>query len=133
MEFMRGRYGFDVFSKFLMYSSAGFMLSALITQITLFSTVGFTLMIYAYMRALSRNHLGRYKELQFYRKVKGKVQRKSKKMGNVFNTLKIKWMQRKIYKYYSCPECKQKIRVPKGKNKVKITCPNCQAQFIKKT
>ena len=33
------------------------------------------------------------------------------------------------YCYYHCPECKQQLRVPAGKGKVRITCPNCKNKF----
>ena len=35
-------------------------------------------------------------------------------------------------KFFKCPLCKQKLRVPKGKGKVEITCPKCGNKFIKK-
>lgn len=39
----------------------------------------------------------------------------------------------KIYKYFECPKCAQKIRVPKGHGKIEITCPKCGEKFIKRT
>jgi len=39
----------------------------------------------------------------------------------------------KDHRYYKCPKCKQKLRVPRGKGRISITCPKCQTQFIKKT
>lgn len=36
------------------------------------------------------------------------------------------------YKYFKCPNCKQEMRAPRGKGKIKVTCKNCQQQFIKK-
>lgn len=36
------------------------------------------------------------------------------------------------YRYFKCPECKQKMRAPKGRGKIKVTCKNCHKQFIKK-
>ncbi|MFC4771660.1 competence protein CoiA family protein [Enterococcus hermanniensis] len=36
------------------------------------------------------------------------------------------------YRYFKCPECKQKMRAPKGRGKIKVTCKNCQTQFVKK-
>ncbi|MCD7981014.1 MAG: zinc-ribbon domain-containing protein [Clostridiales bacterium] len=41
--------------------------------------------------------------------------------------------QRKIYKFYMCPHCSQKVRVPKGKGRIEITCPKCRTTFIKTT
>jgi len=39
----------------------------------------------------------------------------------------------KTHKYFSCPKCKQKLRLPRGKGKISISCPKCQTQFIRKT
>lgn len=40
---------------------------------------------------------------------------------------------KKHFKYFDCPECNLRIRVPKGKGRIEITCPKCDAKFIKKT
>jgi DNA-directed RNA polymerase subunit RPC12/RpoP len=34
-----------------------------------------------------------------------------------------------VYCYYYCPNCKQQVRVPAGKGKVRITCPRCEHKF----
>jgi predicted RNA-binding Zn-ribbon protein involved in translation (DUF1610 family) len=39
----------------------------------------------------------------------------------------------KTHKFYSCPTCGTVCRVPKGKGKIKIKCPNCGNSFVKKT
>lgn len=39
---------------------------------------------------------------------------------------------RKSHKYLKCPNCKQTLRLPKGKGKVSITCSKCKTKFIKK-
>ena len=41
--------------------------------------------------------------------------------------------ERKKYKVFICPTCKQKLRVPRGKGKISISCPKCGTSFIKKT
>jgi len=35
------------------------------------------------------------------------------------------------YAYFKCPNCKQNLRAPKGKGKVRITCSKCQTVFEK--
>ena len=40
---------------------------------------------------------------------------------------------RKTHCYFRCPSCKTQVRVPRGKGKIKITCPACRNTFIKKT
>jgi len=37
------------------------------------------------------------------------------------------------YTVESCPNCKHRTRVPKGKGKVKITCKQCQSDFLVQT
>jgi V/A-type H+-transporting ATPase subunit E len=41
--------------------------------------------------------------------------------------------QLKDYRFFKCPTCQQKVRVPKGKGKIKIHCPRCHNDFIKKS
>lgn len=41
--------------------------------------------------------------------------------------------QKQLFRFFKCPSCTQKIRVPKGKGKIEITCPKCGNKFIKKT
>lgn len=39
----------------------------------------------------------------------------------------------RTYKHLSCPECGQRVRVPRKKGKIRITCPKCQAKFEAKS
>lgn len=36
-------------------------------------------------------------------------------------------------KLFKCPVCRKVVRVPKGRGKIEITCPNCKSKFIRKT
>ncbi len=55
----------------------------------------------------------------------GKRRYEAEKFSNMF--------KRDPYKRFKCPECKTLCRVPRNKGKIKITCPNCKKQFIRKT
>ena len=37
------------------------------------------------------------------------------------------------YKIFRCPRCGQQLRVPKGRGRIEILCPKCQAHFVKKS
>ncbi|MFR8739287.1 MAG: hypothetical protein ACLVFL_11195, partial [Eubacterium sp.] len=41
--------------------------------------------------------------------------------------------QRKYYKFFKCPGCGQKIRIPKGHGKIEIRCPKCNNKFIRRS
>lgn len=48
-----------------------------------------------------------------------------------FDFSKEKLKERKIYTFFKCPNCKQQLRAPKGKGKIKVTCSTCKEQFNK--
>ena len=87
---------------------------------------GWGVVIYCYFRIFSRNVQKRYAENQAYLM-------KTYKIRNWFQNQKNIWQQRKVYHIYTCPSCKQKIRIPKGKGKIEVRCPKCGTTFIKKS
>lgn len=50
-----------------------------------------------------------------------------------FNRKKQQMQDSKTYKFLKCPQCGQKLRLPKGRGKIRITCPKCGKQFEKRT
>ena len=54
-----------------------------------------------------------------------------------FNTLMEKWKRQwreyRTYRYLICPQCSQRLRVPRGKGKIRVTCTKCRNQFIAKS
>ena len=44
-----------------------------------------------------------------------------------------RWVQRKDYKFFTCPSCKTTLRVPRGHGKIKIVCRKCGSSFTGKS
>ena len=117
-RFMEGRYGLDRLNHTLLWSS---VIIALVNLFIPFAPVQLVLTAVSYVllgwllfRYLSRNTYKRYRE------------------NRRFLILVEQWKD-KDHRYYSCPRCKQPVRVPRGKGKIAITCPKCKEKFTKKT
>ena len=100
--------------------------SAIISRVSLFTYLGAALLIFCYYRTFSRNISKRTEENYRYYTLKDRVDGK-------FRGLKDQWANRKLYHYYRCPKCRQKLRVPRGRGRIQISCPRCGTQFIKKS
>ncbi len=122
-KFMQGRYGVDDLSRFTMGVALVLIILAMFANI--FSrTVGSTLdilgvaaIVYAYIRIFSRNIQQRYAENQKFLQMTSKFRFR-------FNKEKDLMKQRKTHHIYSCPGCGQKIRIPKGKGKMRSNVRN---------
>lgn len=123
-RFMMGRYGVDSFSQFMM----GAVLVMWVLDMFLHSRILYSwsilLIIYVYFRMFSRNVTKRYEENQKFLAIKSKVLSR-------FRSEKSQLKQRKTHHIYKCPTCRQKIRIPRGKGRICITCPKCKTEFTK--
>lgn len=125
-RFMMGRYGVDSYGRFLLVLALILMLiSRFYLRYVLYIT-SMIVLIYLYFRMFSKNISKRYKENQFYLSLKNKVVKYLRKQKYMIG-------QRRIYHIYSCPSCRQKIRIPRGKGKICIRCPKCKHEFIKRS
>ena len=125
-SFMYGRYGVDELNSFLSVGSLIFLVLDLFLGTGIFSGLGIAMWLYSIFRMYSRKHAKRQQELAAYLKLANPVK-------NWFRLQKRKWSDRKTHRYYKCSQCKGTLRVPKGKGKIKIHCPKCGAEIIKKT
>lgn len=124
-RFMWGRYGNDRFNQFLMVCAmVSIVLSFFLGQF--FYLLSFAVMIYAYFRMFSKNISKRSAENQKYLSREMKVR-------NRFAKKKKEFSQRKVYHIYKCPNCKQKIRVPRGRGRIAISCRKCGVEFVRKS
>ena len=125
-QFMIGRYGTDGLNQFLSIASLVLLLIAIVSRINLFTWLGVALLVFCYYRTFSRNISKRTEENYKFYTLKDRVNGK-------LRGLKEQWANRKIYHYYRCPQCRQKLRVPRGRGRIQISCPRCGTQFIKKS
>ncbi len=125
IRFMQGRYGNDQFNRFLMIVAMVLLILS-VFGLDLLYFIAIAVMVYAYFRMFSKQIYKRLAEnqkyLQYEWKVKAKLQKKKSQL-----------QQSKTHRIYKCPNCKQKIRVPKGRGRIAITCRKCGHEFIKKS
>ncbi len=126
MRFMQGRYGIDQFGRFLSWVTVALLLISLFARGRIWFWIAFALLVYQYFRVFSRNIPKRYAENQAYLKATSRVR-------NAVASQKRELEQRRTHHIYRCPNCRQKIRVPRGKGKIEIRCPKCQTTFVKKS
>lgn len=125
-QFMQGRYGSDELSKFLTGAEFVLILLNLFTRTSLFHLLFWIVFFYNFYRMFSKNHTARYNENQKFLNFRQRIRYKWE------NHKKLR-EQKKIYHIYSCPYCKQKIRIPKGKGTIIVTCPKCKQEFGKRS
>ena len=124
-RFMQGRYGIDQLNSFLMIVGViCFIVNMFIGSIVL-TFIAYGTWLFVIFRMFSKNIYARNRE--------------NDKYLNFFSPLS-RWLKLKLMskqdpsnKYFSCPKCKQMVRVPKGHGTVVVTCPNCQNKFEKRT
>lgn len=125
-RFMVGRYGQDELGQFLFVTALVTMLLSVLFGGSVWYTIALILLIFGYYRMLSKNHARRYQEnakyLLYYNKAKAWIKRKQYQLK-----------QYKQFHIYRCPSCRQKIRIPRGKGKISISCPKCKTEFIKRS
>lgn len=117
-NFLKGRNGADELAKVFMYISIVLLFIGYLTDSMIVSYISLILIIYANFRVFSKNIKSRVRENKvFLSKVQKVTNKFLKKKNRVFG--------KDGFKYFECSECKQELRVPKNKGKLKVKCPRC--------
>ena len=124
--FMQGRYGMDQLGKVLSYGTIIILLLSTMLHVYLLYIVGIIALVLGYFRIFSRNIGKRYEENQKFLNWRYIIICKK-------NLIMARFKDKKTNRIFNCPNCQQKIRVPKGKGKISIKCPKCRIEFVKKT
>lgn len=117
-SFMTGRYGTDKLNMVILVAGLVACILAMFIRMPLINLIlillSYALMGWAIFRSLSRNTYKRYQENRRY-------------------LMLLQKLKDREHRYYSCPRCRQSVRVPRGKGKISISCPKCREKFIRKT
>ena len=128
-RFLYGRYGRDQLNIFLSIVSIILLFISLFvrnrTANWILIGIAVLILIVTYFRTFSRNISKRYAENQKFLALKNRL----------FRSIsgKKRQMQDKDHAYFRCPNCKKRLRVPKGKGTISIHCPQCGTDFIERT
>lgn len=146
-QFMQGRNGVDELARFQNRVSFVLLLLAILFSILtvaftshamlatakvfrvlyfVFYGLGIVCMILWGVRVFSRNVAKRQKENTRYLYQRQKIRR-------FFAARRQAWKDRKTYRYFKCPKCGLRMRAPKGKGRIRVTCKTCGEVFLTKT
>lgn len=122
--FMVGRHGIDQFSIALLYTAIILNLIATFSGLSILLSIALVMLIFVIFRAFSKNNAKCYQENAWFLKTFGGIPTRIKQAYTRFKN-------RKEYVYFNCPECRAKLRLPRGKGDVKVTCGKCGHVFRK--
>lgn len=136
MDFLKGTYGFDLLSIVLI------LLSFILNVFDITRILGLLILIYAIYRAFSKKIYKRKEEYNVFYTYTNKLLNKFGKsipynlqnydLNNfviLFNNIKHKFNEFRNYKITICPNCKQKLRLPRKKGNIVVTCKRCSTKF----
>lgn len=116
-----GHYGIDQLTMVLCTLSVLLRLIGTALSLSIFKLVALILCFIGLGRVLSRNISARQRENQLY----------LEKSYPYLDSLNL-WFSSlydKHHRYLRCPHCAQRLRVPKGKGALRVTCTRCKTKF----
>jgi DNA-directed RNA polymerase subunit RPC12/RpoP len=130
---MFGRYGTDAMNRFLSIAALALLGVSMLLRFLRVPAAeaalywgALALLVWSLFRTFSRNAWKRGQENQAFLRV-------SRKVTGRFSGWRVRWKQRKTHRFYTCPQCKTSLRVPRGRGKLVITCPKCKSKLERRT
>lgn len=124
-KMMVGRYGMDNLNKALLKSYFICYLLNIVLKINILYYCSLFFFGFCIFRMFSKDIYKRNRENQVFLLKKNKLLHPLNKKRSQRND--------KEHKYFTCPCCKQTLRVPAGHGKITITCPRCATKITKRT
>ena len=122
---MAGRYGTDQLNTALMIAYLALYLISILSGWGILYWVALVLVLVTLFRCLSRQIDRRRAENAKFLQLVRPVRRKFKNM--------MARIRDKEHRYFKCPNCKQQMRVPRGKGRITVHCRSCGATFEEKS
>lgn len=124
-RFMKERNGTDGLNVFIAVILLCLSIVSFNVKNNILYGVQLVILVYFLFRLLSKDIYRRRRENERYSKLFAPVLK--------FSRRKVHQFQDKENRYFSCPKCSAKLRVPRNKGEITITCPVCKHQFDKRT
>ena len=123
-SFMAGRYGADQLGMTMLWTALILSIVGSFSRVGLLTLMADALLLLMFWRMLSKDRLKRQHENQTYlQKTYGARKAVTEWINRVKNGKK--------YRYFTCPQCKKRLRVPRGVGNITITCKGCGNKFDK--
>ena len=124
-RFMNGRHGADQLSVALLWVAIILNIIYMITGVYIISLLAAVTIVYAVFRMLSRNGGKRYAENAKYMAFMNRCRTEAAQS-------KVRYANRKEFKYFRCPKCKAMLKMPRGIGEKTVTCSKCRHSFTQK-
>ena len=121
MQFMSGRYGTDKFFYVTLIFAMVISFINLFFRLWIIQSVVYALVLFAFFRALSRNHEARRRENRWICDKLNFLKRKR----DFYNQKRAD----KCHVYKKCPACKAILRLPRRVGVHTTVCPRCNKEF----
>ena len=124
-RFMTGRYGADELSIALIFGNLLFWLIGILTGWWIFSLISTIFAVLFCCRVLSKKIPVRQQENRAFLKVWNPIYHRFQQWRSR--------LQDRSHRYVRCKHCRERLRLPRGKGRIEVTCPKCRERFIIKT
>lgn len=121
-DWMRGRNGADELGNTVVAISIIVLFINVFAKTRVLAVGALVMAIYGCWRMSSKNVAARRKENREFLKAFAPALRWIKNP-------KASVQEQREYKHLTCPHCGQQMRVPRGKGKMRVTCPTCKKKF----
>lgn len=139
----QGRYGMDKLNRALSIAAICFAIPTIFippghVARAVLNGISLVLIALAVLRMFSRNFAARRRELLMYEELERRI--KAKFDGTIYakpvnekQKRRTTFEEYRRYKHFTCRQCGQKLRVPRGKGRLRITCTRCGNKFEAKS